>query len=74
MDSATRLYTYPKLVRFVEKQDPAENYHTGLTPAQRGDLTLHSVSLRALIIQKQQRKGIIRASFVHLRPGGPHDA
>jgi hypothetical protein len=51
--------------------DPAENYHaglaklligqvlihhTGLTPAQRGELNLHSVSLRALIIKNQQRK------------------
>jgi hypothetical protein len=52
--------------------DPAENYHiglgkllidqmlihhTGLTPVQRGDLNLHSVSLRALIIKNQQREG-----------------
>jgi len=69
---STRLYTYPRLEHWVKDVDPAENYHiglgkllidqilihhTGLTAEQRGDLNLHSVSLRALIIKNQQREG-----------------
>jgi hypothetical protein len=71
-NSSTRMYEYPKLEHWVKDVDPAENYHaglakllidqilihhTGLTPVQRGDLNLHSVSLRALIIKNQQREG-----------------
>ncbi|MFC7532400.1 DNRLRE domain-containing protein [Actinoplanes sp. GCM10030250] len=70
-NTTTRLYDYPKLEHFIKDVDLAENYHiglakllidqilvhhTGLTSVQRGDLVLHSVSLRALIIKNQQRK------------------
>ena len=71
-NSSTRMYEYPRLEHWVKDVDPAENYHaglakllidqilihhTGLTPVHRGDLNLHSVSLRALIIKNQQREG-----------------
>lgn len=61
-DFSTRLHTYPALhenyhvglAKLLVDQILA--HHTGLTTVQRAELTLHSVSLRGLIIQKQQRR------------------
>jgi hypothetical protein len=61
-DFSARLYTYPALhenyhiglAKLLVEQILA--HHTGLTAVQRAELTLHSVSLRGLIIQKQQRR------------------
>ncbi|SDO45318.1 DNRLRE domain-containing protein [Lentzea jiangxiensis] len=62
-DFSTRLHTYPSLhenyhvglAKLLVDQILA--HHSGLTAVQRAELTLHSVSLRGLIIQKQQRMG-----------------
>lgn len=62
-DFVNRLHTYPSLhenyhiglAKLLVDQILA--HHNGLTAVQRGELTLHSVSLRGLIIQKQQRMG-----------------